>query len=76
MSANQISQNFLSAENFPEWKWAFKLVKVRLPVCTGLQNLKYSIDYLGWAFANTPQVVEDDRHWNVEMIWTLGRCNT
>jgi hypothetical protein len=43
---------------------------------TGLENLKYSIDYLGWAFANTPQVAEDDQHWNVEMIWTLGRCNT
>jgi MarR-like DNA-binding transcriptional regulator SgrR of sgrS sRNA len=22
VSANQIVQNFLSAENFPEWKWA------------------------------------------------------
>jgi hypothetical protein len=24
VSANHILQNFLSAENFPEWKWAFK----------------------------------------------------
>ena len=24
VSANDILQNFLSAENFPEWKWAFK----------------------------------------------------
>jgi hypothetical protein len=23
VSANHISQNFLSVENFPEWKWAF-----------------------------------------------------
>jgi hypothetical protein len=23
VSANQIVQNFLSAENFPEWKWVF-----------------------------------------------------
>jgi hypothetical protein len=23
VSANHILQNFLSAENFPEWKWAF-----------------------------------------------------
>ena len=36
MSANHISQNFLSAENFPEWKWAFRpnqeqLQKMQLP---------------------------------------------
>jgi hypothetical protein len=25
VSANHILQNFLSAENFPEWKWAFQV---------------------------------------------------
>ena len=36
VSANQILQNFLSAEHFPEWKWA-----LRLSVC--VKNWKCSL---------------------------------
>jgi hypothetical protein len=44
VSANHILQNFLSAENFPEWKWAFKTVNewgisgTRLPDCNFTSN--------------------------------------
>jgi hypothetical protein len=29
VSANQIVQNFLSAENFPEWKWALRPISTQ-----------------------------------------------
>ena len=29
MLANHILQNFLSAENFPEWKWAFSIIIIK-----------------------------------------------
>ena len=36
MSANDILQNFLSADNFPDWKWAFSLSDI-VPDCV-IQN--------------------------------------
>ena len=39
MSANHILQNFLPAENFPEWKWAFKGIQQYIFLLFHLEEL-------------------------------------
>jgi hypothetical protein len=44
VSANQILQNFLSVENFPEWKWAFiQRMEMHDPTFDGMNYHNYLV---------------------------------